>query len=84
MPMSKLSSILSGWSNYLFRDEGIESLARGRARVCSECRHVKNMRFEVIAENRLKEIEGLCCELCLCPLSTKLRSPEETCPKEKW
>lgn len=86
--MSDVLSIVSGWINYLFPNKEAEEMARARAEVCDKCEFAAPGWYEVIREGRIEKIRGLVCKGCptkiKCPLSTKLRSPEETCPLEKW
>lgn len=81
---NKLVSIYTGWKNYVFPSPEIEKLAKKRARSCSQCLKAKKMKVEIIKDGSIKEIEDLCCSLCSCPLSTKLRSQKEVCPLKKW
>lgn len=81
--MSKLGSILQGWKSYFTNET--PDFAKDRAEICSECNHAKEGSFEVILkETEIKEVEGLKCSLCNCPLVTKLRSEIERCPVDKW
>lgn len=82
--MSKLSNILSGWKNFIWKSVEVERLATKRATICSGCPNAVEGSFEIIKDNEIKEISGMVCNMCLCPLSAKLRSPEESCPKKKW
>jgi len=77
--------IVNGWKNYIFPDENVERLAYNRAEICSECENAKPGTYEKLMKDRtLKEVEGMKCSVCGCPLSTKLRSENETCPLGKW
>lgn len=81
---NKLNNIVKGWKNYIFPSSEIEILAAKRAITCASCSHAVEGRFEIIEDKRIEEIKGMGCDMCLCPLSTKLRSPEEECPINKW
>ena len=93
--MSKLSSIFQGWKSY-FKGE-VQEFMIDRAKIClgknmdggkDKCTHAKEGTFEIILTEKegseLKEVEGLKCSLCNCPLATKLRSEIERCPVDKW
>lgn len=81
----KLQRIANGWKNYLFADQRIEKLAHDRAAVCAECPHAVYGTYEKLMKDwSLKKVEGMKCELCGCPLSTKLRAEFEHCPENKW
>ncbi len=57
-----------GWKNLAFKNDHVEMLYAGRARVCSNCEHVK----------------GPACGLCGCPLAARLRAVEASCPDGRW
>ena len=83
--MGKLKAIYTGWKNYTFPNEEIENLAKERAETCSACEHcVKGSYQKLMPDYSLKEIQGMKCGECGCPLSTKLRQTTENCPIEKW
>lgn len=77
-------NIISGWSNYVFPSVRFEIMAHSRAAICAGCDHAKKGKFEALIKDNIKEIEGIKCTLCGCPLSPKLRSAEEKCPENKW
>lgn len=82
---SKLHRIINGWSNYLSKDAKVEDMATERAKVCSGCEFAVHGTYEkLMPDYSIKEVQGMKCEVCGCPLSTKLRSVDENCPKNKW
>jgi hypothetical protein len=85
--MSKLASIIEGWSNHLTGDTNSSRVAYNRSVHCAVCVHAVKS-GEVIARlvggDQIKEIQGYKCNLCNCPLSTKLRSLQASCPAQKW
>ncbi len=84
-PASKLIRILDGWSNYLFNNKQAEQIAKMRAGICSGCPFAVHGSYEkLMPDYSIKEAQGMKCDICECPLSTKLRSIDETCPKSKW
>lgn len=88
-PLKKFNNIVKGWANYAVKDELVEELARVRAKICSTCPYAQKKKYLalVVGEKAIKEIKGLVCAKCMCPLSGKLRVIEETCPHpdgEKW
>lgn len=84
--LSKLKEIVEGWKNYTFENPIIEELAGDRAKICGECPEPVEGTFKVFDEPNLKfkDIQGLLCNACGCPLSAKTRSPNSVCPKNKW
>ncbi len=83
--MSKIKEIYQGWKNYIFPNQEVEMVAKERAEICAGCVHAVKMKYdELMPDDTLKKIEGYCCELCLCPLSTKTRSLESNCEINKW
>jgi hypothetical protein len=66
----KLAEIQDGWSNWIWKNEEVEEIAKQRATVCSKCdSNVANT-----------------CKECGCPLFAKTRSMKDTnsCPLNKW
>ena len=82
--MSKLVSILKGWGNLLVKNSEIEKLAFKRAKVCALCPEAIESKLMEVIGDEIKEFQGLICNKCKCPLSTKARSKEESCPLGKW
>lgn len=79
----KLKAIYSGWKNYIFPNPEMEQKAKARAKICSKCPFAKQGTYQrLMKDYSLKEIKGLLCEKCGCPLSTLLRQDEKTC--NKW
>lgn len=66
--MSKLSEIVSGWSNHIFDNPEVKQLAEARAKICSTC----------------PENKSNMCNLCGCYLPAKTKAPQATCPIDKW
>ena len=57
--------------------------SRRRAEICSKCT-LKEKRFYADFVNaEIKEVQGYVCELCACPIATKVfaTEPENTCIK---
>ena len=77
--------IVNGWKNYVFPNKDMEQIAHHRAKICSGCNKAVLGTYEKLMKDRnLKEVKGMKCYVCGCPLSTKLRSKNETCPLGKW
>lgn len=79
----KITSILSGWKNFLDKSEVTEAIAMQRASVCAACPEAKQGKLLAFVKDTLKEVEGAYCSACGCPLSAKVRS-NDICPKHKW
>lgn len=80
--MNKLQRIINGWSNYISNENGE---AESRAEVCSKCEHaIYGSYSKLMPDYSLTNIQGMKCNKCGCPLSTKLRAKEEECPLNKW
>ena len=83
--MAKLKDILNGWSSYLINDATSNEIAKSRANICSNCDKPVRGRFEILLPDwSIKEIQGLKCSVCNCPLSTATRSQNYKCPLGKW
>lgn len=81
--MGQIYNIVEGWKRYFEGDATDEELKR--AEICKDCKHATVGTYEKLMKDfELKEIEGLKCGKCECPLSTKIRSKNESCPIGKW
>lgn len=80
----KIENIISGWTNYIIPDPLVNEEAKKRAAVCAGCPFAKEGTFTALLRDGIKDIEGLYCSACTCPLSAKVRSKREKCPKNKW
>lgn len=82
----RIKEIVEGWKNYAFTDPKIEELAEYRAGICGECPEPQPGLFQVLDNStmKFKQVEGLVCNQCGCPLSAKTRSPNSACPLNKW
>lgn len=83
-PMSKIGRIITGWKNVIFENPEVERQAEARAQVCGKCPFAVEGAWEIIKDRRIEEVSGMVCSRCSCPLSAKLRSPQETCPEKLW
>jgi len=73
--LDKLKYILEGWTNYTFKSETVELLAKDKATICATCENARiSIWDDVLPDATLKEVEGMVCGICNCPLSTLLRS----------
>jgi len=82
--LSKLSSILTGWKNYAWESEEVREMAEARAKECGKCDSAVSGPVPTFIVDKIKDIEGLVCNECDCPLSALLRSPKEKCKQKKW
>ena len=81
--MGQLFNIAKGWSNYLKGETN--PLERERAEKCRQCKHAVVGTYEkLMPDYSLSEMQGLKCDVCNCPLSTKIRCEDEECPLKKW
>lgn len=81
--MAQIYSIAKGWGRYFKGD--VSDMEKERAKVCEQCPSAVVGTYEkFMPDKSLKEIQGLKCGICKCPLSTKLRSKSEKCPLDKW
>ncbi len=83
--MFNVIHIINGWKNYTFPSDEVEKIAKERANICSKCDSAAHGTYEKLMPDwSIKEVQGLKCNKCGCPLSTKIRSIEENCPLNKW
>lgn len=81
--MSKIKSVINGWVSFFKGDYTPEQWSR--AMICKCCPEAVVGTYEkFMPDESLREIQGLKCNICKCPLSTKLRSEKEVCPLKKW
>lgn len=81
--MGQLYNITQGWKMYL--GDKTTQFERDRADICKECPNAVVGTYEqLMPDFSLKEIQGLKCDICKCPLSTKIRSEDSECPLGKW
>lgn len=81
--MVQIFNFIEGWAKYLvgFTSE----LSRERLKKCVDCEHAIEATYEDwLPDSGLKEVKGLVCNKCHCPLSAKLRANDEKCPLNKW
>ena len=83
--MGTLKDIYNGWKSYIVNDEIDLEVAKLRAKECSSCDKKVIGTFEIfLPDYQIKEIQGLKCGVCNCPLSTATRSKDYKCPIGKW
>lgn len=81
--MGQISNIINGWKSYLKNENN--SLAIERSKICEKCPEAMIGTYEnFMPDETLKNVKGLKCNQCGCPLSAKLRSTKEKCPIGKW
>jgi len=82
----KLLNIVDGWANLAAVDPKVEILAHKRASICAQCPAAvaSGALYTVVVDNRTKQIRGMSCQDCGCPLSAKVRSVNDSCPRGKW
>lgn len=81
-----LSNIIDGWSNLIIPNQTTEQLAIKRAKICAHCPKavMDTAMHTIVIDNKTKNIRGLKCGVCHCPLSAKVRSKNDSCPLGKW
>jgi flavoprotein len=87
MNIKTYGAILQGWKEFIWPSKKIEEQARERAKICAQCPHANPehpFKRWIPEENRIEMIKGLGCDICGCPLSSKLRQVLEGCPEKKW
>jgi len=55
-----------------------------RANICVKCNHHSTANFLKWFENDIKEINGLYCNLCKCPLVAKIKTTDKKHICKKW
>jgi len=81
-----LENIIAGWTNLTLHDSVVEQTAMKRANICAKC---PAARFSggvhtIIVDKKTTQVRGLVCGDCGCPLSAKIRSNNDYCPRGLW
>jgi hypothetical protein len=83
---TKMQHIVDGWTNLIIEDPVAEEIALSRASICAGCpfAEMSTGLHTVVVDNKTKQIRGMKCGKCGCPLSAKVRSLNDHCPEGKW
>lgn len=76
----KYNAIKEGWKNVLKQRMSDEDVRRSK--ICAGCTQAVKKSFIFEVGDKLKEVDGLVCDLCSCPLISKIRQDKIIC--EKW
>ena len=79
--MSKMVTIAKAWWRVFTSD--LNQRDRDRANICKDCTKAVQKKYLDFINDELKEVKGMVCGECNCPLIAKVRS-EDRCPLEKW
>jgi len=79
----KVSNIVNGWSNVVFKSPEVEALANKRAKICDTCPYASSGSVFDLEDEKVVELKGFCVK-CGCPFKAKLRSINEICDINKW
>lgn len=81
-----LQNIVDGWTNLILPDQVSEELAVKRANICARCpfAEMSSGTYTIVVDNRTKNIRGMSCGRCGCPLSAKVRAKNDSCPIGNW
>lgn len=81
-----VKDIINGWTNYFIGpDETTLEEAKRRASICAKCPlATKGIHTAILPDMTIKDIQGLYCSGCGCPLSPAVRSKNYKCVKGKW
>ncbi len=83
--LKSVKNILNGWQNFISKNEISEKIAKERALKCKGCVFaVESKTIKAFIKDEIKEVQGFVCDKCKCPLSAKIRSQNEKCPKKEW
>lgn len=82
----KLSNIINGWANLAKTSPKIEALALKRANMCAHCPAAifSGAIYATVIDHKTVQVRGMSCQDCNCPLSAKVRSVNDSCPRGKW
>ena len=56
---------------------------RRRAEICKSCDYAKHSEFLELIKGKVRDVRGLYCDLCKCPLVAKIKTKDKKhiCPK---
>jgi hypothetical protein len=77
--LNKVKQILQGWWYRWFPNPEIEKIAAERMRICANCPFI-----DFTGKHCAVPKTEPCCSDCGCSLAAATRSPEYSCPKNKW
>ena len=83
----KAANIIQGWATVaheLITDKDPSDITKARAKTCASCKFNRQGKYLDMIKGNIKEIEGKVCGVCHCPLIAKVRSINESCPRNKW
>jgi len=82
----KYQDIVDGYSYLVVQDSEVEKIAQHRASICSKCTQAKYSGTvnTIVVDNKIREIKGLRCGVCTCPISGLVRAEGKVCPLGKW
>lgn len=76
-PIKKLKNIIEGNKNLLFKNNEVEKIAEARLIECYKCPFKANLII-------INGVQYYRCTICQCPIESKTRATNESCPKNKW
>ena len=74
-------TIIKGWLS-VFKGLTTDEHKR-RAIICETCPNRVYNKYIDFIDDELKEVKGFVCDVCKCPLISKIRSTDN-CPLNKW
>jgi hypothetical protein len=77
--LNKLSQIIEGWWNTIFKTTRTEMIASARYKICQSCAYMDTTGKDCFIPGTQP-----CCGACGCSLAAKIRSMQSSCPKGKW
>ncbi len=81
--MSKITDIVEGWTNVVFKNPEIEKEALRKAKICDGCEYSSDGTILDFEGDQVVEAKGYCKD-CYCPFVALLRSPNKKCNQNKW
>lgn len=75
--VKKINNIVEGNYNLLVKNEEVESIALERKKICVQCPFKVNLII-------INKVQYYKCVKCSCPIESKIRATNESCPINKW
>lgn len=75
--LKKVTNIIQGNYNLITNNEEANKIAAPRIKICEGCEFKRKL-------IKVNQVQRYYCTICTCPVDSKARAIEESCPKGKW
>jgi len=79
--MGQIFNIIKAWIKV--KNKLVNPEIKKRAEICDKCPSARYKRYLDFVDDELKDVQGMVCLECSCPIIAKIRSTDK-CPLQKW